>query len=198
MKIVKVGDKMKRAACYKCCKMMPITFLLRDVPVKDSDVIVKGIIAGVCDGCSKVIIIPHQSSFAIKDALSKPLTALEVKLPRHLIDMLNMTSSSLDENIKFNNSLIRFYLNKILNNDLPIAEVQSDENKKVVEGICNARFSLKLKNSLTDIDKMAEDNGFKNKSELIKLLIAFIFNDIVKDKNVNSIKELIKISISSS
>lgn len=67
MKIYKVGDRSK-GICPDC-GMVETTFILKDVPIKDSSAIAKNILAGVCSKCEKVISIPQQSAADIKKAL---------------------------------------------------------------------------------------------------------------------------------
>lgn len=67
MEKYQVGDKSK-ALCPDCGKVNT-TFKIVDVPVEGSNQIIKGILAGVCDKCKKVVSIPHQESIKIKEQL---------------------------------------------------------------------------------------------------------------------------------
>ena len=76
MKIYKVGNT-SRAICSECKEVQATTFKLRDVPLEGSDWIVQSIMVGVCDMCDMTVVIPAQSTPAIKAAIkesSKSLT----------------------------------------------------------------------------------------------------------------------------
>jgi len=72
MKIYKVGDT-SRAICSECEKVQTTTFKLRDVPLEGSECIVQSIMVGVCDVCDMTVVIPAQSTPAIKAAIKSSL-----------------------------------------------------------------------------------------------------------------------------
>ena len=65
MKILKVGDS-KQLVCTNCNSFQEITFKLRDISFSDGRGIVKNVLAGVCNSCDSVAVLPHQSSPVIK------------------------------------------------------------------------------------------------------------------------------------
>ena len=95
MKILKVGDKAK-AACETCQAFTGITYQLRDVPFSDGSGLTKNILAGVCDVCGAVTVIPHQSTPAICSTLERQRKAVESRLPAHMLDILNLVSVEVD------------------------------------------------------------------------------------------------------
>ena len=68
MKIFKAGDSQK-AICEHCGSLENATFKLRDVPFSDGSGLVKNVLVGVCDKCDQVILLPHQSTPALKKQL---------------------------------------------------------------------------------------------------------------------------------
>ena len=68
MKIFKAGDSQK-AICEYCRSLQNATFKLRDVPFSDGSGLVKNVLVGVCDKCDQVILLPHQSTPALKKQL---------------------------------------------------------------------------------------------------------------------------------
>ena len=68
MNIVKVGDT-ARAACDTCKKFVGVTYRLRDVPLSNGVGTVKDVIAGVCDQCDSVCVLPHQSVPAVAETI---------------------------------------------------------------------------------------------------------------------------------
>ena len=70
MKNLKIGDTAK--AAYETCQTFNgITYQLRDVPFSDGSGLTKNILAGVCDVCGAVTVIPHQSTPAIGSTLAQ-------------------------------------------------------------------------------------------------------------------------------
>jgi hypothetical protein len=57
----KLNDKSK-AICSFCESLQTTTFLIRDVWMSDSNLVVKNILVAVCDSCNHVIGIPQQSA----------------------------------------------------------------------------------------------------------------------------------------
>lgn len=64
-----INDKSK-AVCGFCEKVVTTTFKIRNVPVKDSDKVIKDILVGVCDECDNVVTTPAQSTPEIKRQLN--------------------------------------------------------------------------------------------------------------------------------
>lgn len=63
----KIGDK-SNAICFQC-GLVSITFNLKDVPIRNSEKVVKDLLVGVCDSCEQVVSIPAQSTPKIKQVI---------------------------------------------------------------------------------------------------------------------------------
>jgi hypothetical protein len=70
MKILLEGDK-DQTICSRD-GITTVTYARRDVPFSDGRGIVKGIVVGICDVCKDVIVIPPQSTPAIRAARGMP------------------------------------------------------------------------------------------------------------------------------
>ena len=57
------------AICFNCEALKTITYKLRDVPLRQDDVVIKNILVGVCDDCDSTIILPSQSTEKVKSVL---------------------------------------------------------------------------------------------------------------------------------
>ena len=66
-----------------------VTYGYRDVPFNDSNGVAKNIMAGICDRCGQVIVIPAQSEPAISQARKRVEHSLEVNIPAAYIDILD-------------------------------------------------------------------------------------------------------------
>lgn len=49
------------AICEGCARVVPTTFLYRDVPFSDGVGVARDVLAAVCDECNEVVAIPAQS-----------------------------------------------------------------------------------------------------------------------------------------
>jgi hypothetical protein len=68
MKILKIGDQ-EKAICNTCKALVSVTYQLRNVPFSDQSGLVEDVLVGVCEGCDSVIVLPHQSTPKVKQAL---------------------------------------------------------------------------------------------------------------------------------
>lgn len=48
-----------------------MTYLYRDLPLRDGSIVVKDVLVGVCDQCQEAIVIPAQSTPIIATALKR-------------------------------------------------------------------------------------------------------------------------------
>lgn len=66
MTCYKVGDSVN-AICEHCEKIVKATFEIRDVPLSNSDSVVKDVLVGICDCCNQICVITHYASFSNND-----------------------------------------------------------------------------------------------------------------------------------
>ncbi len=114
MRIVKEGDK-GQAICEECRKMVTYTYKVRDVPYGDDHQeigLISSLLVGVCDECGELVVTAPQSTPQIRDALTAHRKPVELRLPRHLIDILNLSAAKLEaENPSAMTSfLLRYFL----------------------------------------------------------------------------------------
>ena len=86
MKVYHEGDK-AQALCHDDGPVT-VTYGYRDVPFNDGNGVAKNIMAGICDRCGQVIVIPAQSEPAISQARKRVEHSLEVNIPAAYIDIL--------------------------------------------------------------------------------------------------------------
>ena len=58
-----------------------MTYERRDVPITESNAVAKNILAGVCDKCHEVLVVPPQSIPAIQEARDTATVPVEAVLP---------------------------------------------------------------------------------------------------------------------
>jgi len=190
MKILKVGDT-KKVACDHCQSFEYSTFKLRNVPFSDASGIVKNVLAGVCDKCDSVTVIPSQSTPAIKKQLEVQRRSVESRVPSHMIDILNLASCQLSGSIDFVPNLMKFYIHALSINDMklidsPLAILESE----LVKGKSQKRLSLKGKMIADDISGLKKIINVKTTSDLLKIVIFKIYDDVLIKKDKKQILNL--------
>lgn len=190
MKIHKVGEKLK-GGCDHCKKLVTTTFQLRNVPVKSGGV-VDNLLCSCCDHCGNVVSIPHQSVPRIKELLDSRRCSVEVRLPRHLVDILVLAVDRLtgSEPDRLKDTLIRYYINLAHNEKAMVKTIQKFAQSNLVDGETDSRLSLKVNSIIqTQFNELCSLTGL-SKSLFIKGLILQINDDILQKKKKARINEL--------
>jgi hypothetical protein len=190
MKIYKVGDKQK-AVCELCQSVTEATFLLRDVPFSDGSGIVKNVLAGVCDSCTEVVLIPHQSTPAIKKQWDAQNKAIETRVPAHMVDMLNLASMELGGSTDFSNALIKYYLHNLSEQKTSVKGLIKYLESDLAKGVAQKRISLKGRQVSKEIDNIKFKTSIASTTDVLKAVVLKINDDVFvhpKTQLINSLK----------
>lgn len=189
MKILKVGDKSK-AICQDCKSLVGTTFKLRNVPFSDGSGIVKNILAGVCDECDRVVAIPHQSTPAIKKAHEAKRKPVEVRLPAHMIDILNLATSEIGAETDFVPSLVKYYIHALSINEKSASTIANYLKTELASGKSEKRLSLKGSKILDELNLLKSLSHIDNTTDMMKSVILKIHEDLLVNKSAKPIKQL--------
>jgi hypothetical protein len=190
MKIYKVGDKQK-AVCESCQSLTDATFKLRDVPFSDGSGTVKNVLAGVCDSCNEVVLIPHQSTPAIKKQLDTHKKAVETRVPAHMVDMLNLASMELGGSTDFSNALIKYYLHNLSEQKTSVKGLIKYLESDLAKGVAQKRISLKGRQVSKEIDNIKFKTSIGSTTDVLKAVVLKINDDVFvhpKTQLINSLK----------
>ena len=190
MKIYKVGDKQK-AVCESCQSLTDATFMLRDVPCSDGSGTVKNVLAGVCDSCNEVVLIPHQSTPAIKKQLDTQKKAVETRVPAHMVDMLNLASMELGGSTDFSNALIKYYLHNLSEQKTSVKGLIKYLESDLAKGVAQKRISLKGRQVSKEIDNIKFKTSIGSTTDVLKAVVLKINDDVFvhpKTQLINSLK----------
>jgi hypothetical protein len=177
MKIYKVGDKQK-AVCESCQSLTDATFMLRDVPFSDGSGTVKNVLAGVCDSCNEVVLIPHQSTPAIKKQLDTHKKAVETRVPAHMVDMLNLASMELGGSTDFSNALIKYYLHNLSEQKTSVKGLIKYLESDLAKGVAQKRISLKGRQVSKEIDNIKFKTSIGSTTNVLKAVVLKINDDV--------------------
>jgi len=189
MNIVKVGDT-ARATCDTCKKFVGVTYRLRDVPLSNGVGTVKDVIAGVCDQCDSVCVLPHQSVPAVAETMSRTRKPVEGRVPAHMIDILRVASVAVGGGSDFVPQLVKYYIHKMAQEDISSAQVARLLQTELATGKSQKRISLKGRSVFDDIELVKSRTRLKTTSDILKGAILKINVDILQKKNKQSIKTL--------
>lgn len=195
MNIVKVGDTQKDA-CYKCKSFQAVTFKLRDTPFSDGSGIVKNILVGVCNQCDSTIVIPHQSTPAIKRQLENQRVSLESRVPAHMIDILNLACDHLGGGPEFIPNILKFYIHSLSHRNISPLKIASFLNTRLAKGKSQKRISLKGNHLSEDLNTLKKLTKIKTTADLIKSIVLKINDDILVKKKAKVIYQLKNILVS--
>ncbi len=191
MRFVKEGEKGK--AICNLCGVTTITYSLRNVDFSDKSGTVKDILTGVCDNCKEVISIPAQSTAKIKAEYNKVRKSIEVRVPAHFIDILDIACQKIDKNLdeSFFRAIVMFYIHSLNSGDI----IAKDIKKLLSSDFAKAKSSKRLSFKITEKTEKEFINliyllGLKNKSDIIKGIILKINEDIVQPKHPKHLNKL--------
>jgi len=79
------GEK-SRAVCERCRGVVTTTF--RYAPFRVNGARIPDVLQGFCDQCGDAVSLPHQSTFRIREYRQTHSRSVDVRVPRHHIDIL--------------------------------------------------------------------------------------------------------------
>jgi hypothetical protein len=191
MKIVKEGDS-RQVICPEC-GLTHATYQLRDVNFNDDSGIVKNILAAVCNHCNTVVSIPKQSTAKVRAEYNKIKTPIDVRLPAHFLDILNIATQKIDASLgdNFNKALVLYYLHALSSNRFSQNDLGLLLTSDLAKAKASKRFSVKLnEKSINEIKSLMASQKLKNNTEVFKSLILRINEDIVQPKKPKHLAEL--------
>jgi len=189
MNILKVGDQ-EKAACDKCQAFVTVTYQLRDVPFSDGSGMVKQVLAGVCEQCDQVCVLPQQSTPAVKRALEKQRKPLESRVPAHMVDILNLASGEVGCGTDFVPYIIKYYVHALASQQMSAKQLPGYLSSALAKGRAEKRISLKGRHVVDEVNMLKELTHIENTSDLIRGVILKINDDIVQHKRAKPLNEL--------
>lgn len=190
MKLLREGDK-SRAICSVCEGLQTTTYQRRDVPFRHRKGIVKGVLAAVCDQCGTVVGIPQQSVPRIAKELEKSRHALEARLPRHLIDALNLTLHVLVGGpSKGAGVVLRYYLDRAGKTPDALSRLQELATGEEATGTGDDRLSVKLDDHYDALLKQVAEATGLTKTRVVRGIVVQAKRDVLDDERPKAREEL--------
>ncbi len=189
MKILKVGDT-KKAACNTCESFQNVTFQLRNTPFSDGSGIVKNVLVGVCNACDSVVVLPHQSTPAVKKQLEKQRKSLESRVPAHMIDILNLASDKLGGSTEFVPHIMKYYIHALSNNEISSNNISRYLKSDLAKGIAQKRISLKGRHLEEELILLKKLIKVESTTDLLKIVVLKINDDLLINERPKPMRQL--------
>lgn len=189
MKILKVGDT-KKAACNTCESFQDVTFQLRNTPFSDGSGIVKNVLVGVCNACDSVVVLPHQSTPAVKKKLEKQRKSLESRVPAHMIDILNLASDKLGGSTEFVPNIMKYYIHALSNNEISSNNISRYLKSDLAKGVAQKRISLKGRHLEEELILLKELIKVESTTDLLKIVVLKINDDVLINERPKPMRQL--------
>lgn len=193
MKIYRVGDTQK-AVCEHCRSVEDAVFSLRDVPFSDGSGVVKNVLVGVCSKCDHVVLVPQQSAPAIKKQMDAKRKAVETRVPAHMVDILNLASTTLGASPDFSATLIKYYIHTLSTTEqAQTKQLAHYLDSELAKGKAQKRLSLKGKLIADELQSIKDKTHIQNTTDVMKAVVLKINEDVLvhpKTKLINQLKGL--------
>ena len=194
MEIYKEGDKSK-AICDHCKKVVATTFKVKTtyIPEGNAKYRVPNVLVGVCDICNFVVSVPQQSFVAVSEVRKKAEKEnLEVRVPRHLLDILNnsILSLGIEVSADLRGQLVRLYLADIKAKQY--TKLRQNLESEILQGKFGRknRLSLKVTSQLEELYESFLKGSDFSKTDLVYSIIVEVKKDILDKKNLSKITEI--------
>lgn len=184
-----VGDS-KKAVCTQCGSFQKITFRLKDTPFSDGSGIVKNVLVGVCDSCDSVAILPHQSTPAVKKQLEKQRKSIEIRVPAHMIDILNLASDKLGGGTEFAPNIMKYYIHALSNNEISSNNISIFLDSDLAKGVSQKRISLKGRHLEEELSLLKKLINVESTTDLLKIVVLKINDDLLVNESPIPMKQL--------
>lgn len=191
MRIVKEGDT-RQVICHNCGKSQA-TYLLRDVNFNDKSGTVKNILAAVCNNCNEVVSIPAQSTPKIKEEYEKIRASLEVRVPAHFLDILNVASQKINPAVddNFSRALILYYIHALNSGRYEQQDLAKLLNGDLAKAKASKRISIKITPwQLNELNELMAKQHIEKNTDVIKAVILKIHEDIIQNDKPEKLTEL--------
>jgi len=195
MKLYLEGQKSK--AMCETDGVVSTTFRYRDVPFSEGPGVAKGILAGVCDQCCRVVSIPAQSTPAVRRARGNATRSIEAILPASYVEALDLACFVVDAgaSIDFRKRLLLYYVHKFSSGQLDLARLgvaRASIAKELADGpsAVRKRISFKVSKRMADEFDGLVDRLSLTRTNLLKSLVGEIKCAIIDSPKPEGLSEL--------
>lgn len=193
MKIYSEGER-SQAVCKSCKSKVSTTFSICRVPYNGGKGFVEDVLAATCNNCGSIVSIPQQSVPRIKETLHSKKHSIEVRIPRHLLDILLLAS----DRFEFGNPellkdyLVRYYIGVADSDKEMINNIKKFSTSDFAKG-SGFRLSLKVNDGIQQRFIHLMKVTSLTKTQILKGIILQINEDILQSPTKKKLAELEKV-----
>ncbi len=192
-KFYREGDQSK-GPCSKCKAVVNTTFKLATVPLMSGKGSVEGVLAAVCDQCDSLVSVPEQSVPRIHEGLFGKKIIVEVRVPKHLRDVLLTICAEIASDSKpteIEPFVMRYYMAYIAQNKLKIRALKRHLKSKLVEGRANDRVSFRVSEQILSRFEQKLKMAKMTRTEAIKAIILQAKTDLIDKADPRRLQEIV-------
>lgn len=179
--------------CKSCRGEVPTTFKATSVPLSSGKGKAEGVLAAICDVCGKVVAIPQQSAPRIREALFGKKISVEVRVPRHLRDVLLTICSEITEDCKpteIEPFILRYYMAHVAKGRIQARSLKKHLKSKLLQGRASDRLSFRVSEEVLRKFEQKTKNLKLSRTDALKILILQAKVDLLDKAAPGRLKEI--------
>ncbi|MDK9790022.1 hypothetical protein [Vibrio sp. D431a] len=198
MIIHKTGDH-GTVHCCNCKAKTPATYKRLDITSGEQKTLKKGILCLVCDVCFDFFVVAPQSAPAssvessTKDSSTEKVpkrASIEFRVPSHLCDILYVASYNAVGTASFSNNVLKYYLCQASRDKNYLGNTEERLTSPILSGTLDGRISFKGRRVTNHINKITKNTKLTSKTQILKLVVLKIYDDLVVNRDKQAIYEL--------
>ncbi len=192
MKFYCEGDRSK-GICKKCRSVVPTTFRVVSLPIENSKRVVEGVLAAACDYCKSIVSVPQQSAPRVQEAIFGRKCTVEVRLPRHLRDvLLNVCAEIAGEGgpREIEPFVLRYYIAHIAHNKIKVGALKKHIDSRLFDGKANDRVSFRISELVMEQFEKKLRFIRMNRTDAIKAIILQAKVDLIDKAAPRRLREI--------
>lgn len=182
MKIWKEGD-LSTALCPACERIKDVVFRRRVVHL-DPGVEIPDVLVAVCRDCDKTAMIPAQSSPRLRAGFKRSSVTVNVRVPRHLDDVLLLLADEGSRSQPSASAVVRFLLSEFASNPALALRVKEAMGGELLNAPGDHELSVRVPAELVvHVDEAAARAGIESRTAVIKGLLAVAKEDVLDGRD---------------
>ena len=173
MRIWKDGER-SSTLCPSCERRTDVVFVRREVPLEHPDVTAKDVLVGECVSCGQVALIPQQSTPRLREAIARPQTTVNVRLPGHLVDVLRLLADRWAPGARSASAAVLRLLLQEFGEDRAFADLAGQTARgEWAQGPADQEFSFRTRTAdLMAVDEVAVRLALGSRTDVVRGVLA--------------------------
>lgn len=191
-KFYREGDHSK-GVCKSCRRVEKTTFKIRSVSLPSGKGVVSGVLASICDSCDSIVSLPQQSLPRIREAIRGKKQSIEVRIPRHLRDVLLTICLEVVPDGKpteIEPFVLRYYMAIIADNKINVTSLRKHLKSRLMAGRSDDRISFRVSEDVLKTFEKRLKMVKMSRTEAIKAIIVQAKIDLIDKAAPRRLREI--------